>query len=247
MMKFGPRSTQRLEAPLHRCVRMSSPFDRSVEPAHEIAGANNQPVRAAFGVLDRVPDPRFQLAPEGLDPETTWLEYVESLPLPGANVNATVEMLVVDSDHGRVAFDIVDDRLERDIDDEGLVLLALQHRGIRLTEVDSESMDEDPHVGNSLLIWRHHGHRVDQQLVGAIDRVLAGRQQIKVRTLGTLVELSQPQALVIVSALISQGMMDTDLSVRFGPDSFVTGPWGPAAGVTSQVRSAVRLFARKKP
>jgi hypothetical protein len=182
-----------------------------------------------------------------LDPETTWLEYVESLPLPGANVNATVEMLVVDCGQGRVAFDIVDERLVRDVDDEGLVLLALQHHGIRLTEVDSETIDEDPRVGNSLLIWRHHGHRVNQQLVGAIDRVLAGRQQIKVRTLGTLVGLSQPQLIVIVSALISQGMMDTDLSVRFGPDSFVTRRWGPAAGVTSQVRSAVRLFARKKP
>jgi hypothetical protein len=182
-----------------------------------------------------------------LDPETTWLEYVESLPLPGANVNATVEMLVVDCDQGRVAFDIVDERLARDIDDEGLALLALERHEIRLTEVDSETINEDPRVGNSLLIWRHHGHRVNQQLVGAIDRVLAGRQQIKVRTLGTLVGLSQPQAIVIVSALISQGMMDTDLSVRFGPDSFVTRRWGPAAGVTSQVRSAVRLFARKRP
>ena len=79
-------------------------------------------------------------------------------------------MLVVDCDQGRVAFDIVDERLARDIDDEGLTLLALQRHEIRLAEVDSETINEDPRVGNSSLIWRHHGHRVNQQLV---ERLIA--------------------------------------------------------------------------
>jgi hypothetical protein len=155
-----------------------------------------------------------------------------------------VEMLVADRDEGRVAFDIVDERPARDIDTEGLLLLALQHHQIRLAEMDSASINAEPRASNSLRIWRHRDYQVKQGLVAAIDRAFAGQQSIPIRTLGTLVGLSEP--IVVVSALISQGMMDTDLSVRFGPDSFVTRRWGLADGLTSHVRSAVRLFAKEK-
>ena len=180
-----------------------------------------------------------------LDPETTWLEYVESLPVPESNLSVMVEMLVADRDEGRVAFDIVDERPARDIDTEGLLLLALQHHGIRLTEMDSASINAEPRASNSLRTWRHHGVRVRQGLVAEIDRVLPRYRSIPIRTLGTLAGFSEP--IKTVSALISQGMLDTDLSVRFGPNSLVTRRPDLGDAITSQSRSAVRLFARKKP
>jgi hypothetical protein len=179
-----------------------------------------------------------------LDPATTWLEYVESLPLPEGNVDVMVEMLVADRDEGRVAFDLVDERPARDLDTEGLLLLALQHHEIRLAEMDSSSINAEPRASNSLRIWRHRDHRVKQALVPAIDRALAGQQSIPIRTLGTLAKFSEP--IKTVSALICQGMLDTDLSVRFGPNSFVARRPDLGAEITSQSRSAVRLFARKK-
>jgi hypothetical protein len=179
-----------------------------------------------------------------LDPETTWLEYVESLPVPEGNVSVMVEMLVADRDEGRVAFDIVDERPARDIDTEGLLLLALQHHEIRLAEMDSASINAEPRASNSLRIWRHRSLRVKQGLVAAIDRALAGQQSIPIRTLGTLAGFSEP--IRTVSALICQGMLDTDLSVRFGPNSFVTRRPDLGAAITSQSRSAVRLFTRER-
>jgi hypothetical protein len=179
-----------------------------------------------------------------LDPAVTWLEYIESLPLPEGNVNVMVEMLVADRDEGRVAFDIVDERPDRDIDDEGLLLLALQHHEIRLAEMDSASINAEPRASNSLRIWRHRGRRVKQGLVAAIDRALARQQSIPIRTLGTLAGFSEP--IETVSALICQGMLDTDLTVKFGPNSFVARRPDLGAALTSQSRSAVRLFARKK-
>jgi hypothetical protein len=181
-----------------------------------------------------------------LDPDTTWLEYVESLPLPvpEGNVNVMIEMLVADRDEGRVAFDIVDERPARDIDSEGLLLLALEHHEIRLAEMDSASINAEPRASNSLRIWRHRDCRVKQGLVAAIDRAFAGQQSIPIRTLGTLTGFSDP--IRTVSALICQGMLDTDLSVRFGPNSFVARRADLGAALTSQNRSAVRLFTREK-
>ena len=180
-----------------------------------------------------------------LDPAVTWLEYVESLPLPECNVHVMVGMLVADRDEGRVAFDVIDERPDRDIDEEGLLLIALQHHQIHIVEMDSASINEEPRARNSLRIWRHRGRRVEQGLVAAIDRALAGEQSLSVRILGTRVGLSEP--LAIVSALICKGTLDTDLSAKFGLNSLVTRRWDLGAALTSRSRSAARLFARKKP
>jgi hypothetical protein len=178
-----------------------------------------------------------------LDPSVTWLEYVESLLFSECPV--MVEMLVADNDEGRVAFDIVDERPYRDIDAEGLLLLALEHHEIRLVEIDSANINAEPRSSNSLRIWRHGDHRVEKGLVAAIDRALAGRQSVSVRSFRTLVGLSEP--LAIVSALICKGTLDTDLSIKFGLNSLVARRWDLGAGLTSHSRSADRLFARTKP
>jgi hypothetical protein len=178
-----------------------------------------------------------------LDPTVTWLEYVESLPLAGCNV--TVEMLVADNDEGRVAFDLVDARPDRDIDAEGLLLLALADHQIRIVEADSVSINEEPRLTNSLRIWRHRSRRIEKGLVAKIDRVLAGQRSVSIRTLAALVGLSEP--LAIVSALMCRGVLETDLSIKFGLNSLVARRWDLGAGLTSHSRSAARLFARKKP
>jgi hypothetical protein len=179
-----------------------------------------------------------------LDSTVTWLEYVESLPLAESNV--TVEMLVADCDEGRVAFDIMDVRPDRDIDAEGLLLLALEHYQIRIVEIDSISINDEPRASNSLRIWRHRGRQVEKGLVGKIDRALAGQRSVSIRSLGTLVGLSEP--LATASALICRRVLDTDLSIKFGLNSLVARRWDlGATALTSHSRLAARLFARKTP
>ena len=179
-----------------------------------------------------------------LDSTVTWLEYVESLPF--AECNVTVEMLVADCAEGRVAFDIVDARPYRDIDAEGLLLLALDHYQIRIAQMDSTTINDEPRASNSLRIWRHRDRQVEKGLVGKIDRALAGQRSVSIRSLGTLVGLSEP--LAAASALICRRVLDTDLSIKFGLNSLVARRWDlGATALTSHSRLATRLFTRKTP
>jgi hypothetical protein len=155
-----------------------------------------------------------------------------------------VEMIVADRSEGRVAFDFVDERPYRDLDTEGLLLIALDHYRIRIIEMDSASIKADPRVSNSLRVWRHRGRRVGRGLVTAIDRAL-GQQCVSIRKLGTLVGLSSP--LPIVSALICARVLDADLSTTFGLDSLVSRRWDSNATLISRNHPAVRLFGVKKP
>ena len=148
-----------------------------------------------------------------LDNDVTWLEYVQILPLPEFNVHVTVGMIVADRGDGRVAFDLIDERSPRDIDADGLLLLALEHHQIRLVEMDDVSINKEPRASNSLRIWKHRGHRVERGVVAAIDRALAGRQYVVIRGLGAMAGLSDRMA--VVSALICQGVLEvTDLSQK---------------------------------
>ena len=154
-------------------------------------------------------------------------------------------MMVADQSDGRVAFDIVDERPHRDLDTEGLLLLALDHHQIRIVEMDSASIKADPRVSNSLRIWRHRDRRVGRKVVAAVDRALVGQQSVSVKTLGTAVGLSAP--LPIVSALICRRVLDADLSKTFGLHSLVTRRWDFGATLLSKNHSAVQHFGEKKP
>jgi hypothetical protein len=179
-----------------------------------------------------------------LDPDVTWLEYVGSLPFGERNV--VVEMMVADRSEGRVAFDIVDERPHRDLDTGGLLLLALDYHHIRIVEIDSAGINEEPRSSNSLRIWRHRRRQVEKGLVAKIDRALAGQRSVSVRRLGTLIGIANP--LPIVSALICKRVLDTDTSAKFGLNSLVVRRWDlGATALTSHSRLAARLFARKQP
>jgi hypothetical protein len=178
-----------------------------------------------------------------LDPDVKWLEYVGSLSFGDCNV--VIEMMVADQSEGRVAFDIVDERPHRDLDTEGLLLLTLDYHQIRIVETDSASIKADPRVSNSLRIWRHRDRRVERKVVAAVDRALVGQQSVSVKTLGTLIGLSEP--LAIVSALISRRLLDADLSKTFGMNSLVVRRWDFGATLLPKNRSAVQHFGGKKP
>jgi hypothetical protein len=201
-------------------------------------------IRGATGKLQKHSTNFDKLAVTlALDSEVTWLEYVESLRF--AEGTAIVGMLVADRADGRVAFDIVDEGPPRDFDTEGLLLIALEYHQIRLVETDSAKINAGPRSRNSLRIWRHRGRPVEHRIVRAIDRTLAGQRSLSVKTLGTLLGLTEP--LAIVSALICRRVLDTDLSTTFGLNSLVTRRWDFGATLISKNHSAVWLFGERKP
>ena len=157
----------------------------------------------------------IQLLP---DPHVTALEFRTSLSFSGREV--PVEMFVADlDDGGRVAFDIIDERPHRDLDAEGLLLLALQSHNVRLIEVDHAAIDAEPRASNSRRIWSYREHRVPVRVKAAVDRTLASRQRLTIRSLASIIGLRDP--LPTIGALVSQGSLAIDLCRPLGPNAVV--------------------------
>jgi hypothetical protein len=145
-----------------------------------------------------------------LDPAVTSVRYVASLSLFDRVVQ--VDMLVADTPDGRVAFDVVDGRQERDLDEEGLLLVALQHHGIRLTETDFDTIEAEPYSSNCRMVWRYRDHPVHPALSDAIDRAIGDRLTPTISELGRMVGLRHP--MMTICALICGKRLQTDLAER---------------------------------
>lgn len=154
-----------------------------------------------------------------LDPAVFRLRYIRSISYRRRQV--PVEMLVAELGSGRVAFDIVDERPSRDIDYEGLLLLALAHHKIRLIEIDCVGIDEEPRAGNYRRIWSHRNYEVPPSLKINVVRALAKapHRHLTIRSLSNSIGVRDPMNLVC--ALISQGVLAIDLTAPLTLDSLV--------------------------
>lgn len=158
-----------------------------------------------------IPEGQAALAIQlALDPRIHSVRYVPSLPL--IDMVVPIRMLVAKTADGRVAFDIVDERPERDLDEDGLLLLTLQQHQIRLVEIECATIGAEPRAGNCRKIWRHRNQHVETSLVAAVDRAVAEGAAPTIRTLGRAVGLRYPMA--TICALICHKRLQTDLGKR---------------------------------
>ena len=107
-------------------------------------------------------------------------------------------MLVAERDEDSVAYDIVDERPHRDIDSEGLLLIALERHGITRVEIDARSIEAQPRAGNCERIWKHRDLEVKPDLRARIEEALVGRR-LSVRDLGRAAKLPSGVATVFTS------------------------------------------------
>jgi hypothetical protein len=153
-----------------------------------------------------------------IDPDVRSIRYVDSLPAMGRRVK--VEMLVAERDGQRFAYDLVHERQTRDLDSEGLLLLALEANNIHLVEVDREWINDEPRAHNCLMIWKNRSHPVDDSTRAAIVRALGKQGPVAIRKLGEIAGVSYP--LKSVCALIWNGIVAVDLSDQLDLDAEVT-------------------------
>jgi hypothetical protein len=143
-----------------------------------------------------------------VDPLVRSIKYVDSLSALRRRVK--VEMLVAERADGRFAYDLIDERSPRDLDEEGLVLIALQENGIGLIEVDRTQVNKEPQASNCLLIWKHRSHPVEGSARAAIDRALRKHGTLTIRELGEIAGVSHPMR--TVCALAWKRLLAVDLS-----------------------------------
>jgi hypothetical protein len=166
-----------------------------------------------------------------LDPAVRSLGFVASLPLAAEEV--AVGMLVAERDEGSIAYDIVDERPHRDIDSEGLLLIALERHGITRIEVDARLIGSEPRAGNCKRIWKHCDVEVSPDVLARIDSTLEARR-LSVRDLGRATKLRS--AMTTVCALICRRILYTELSTQFGPASWVARRAGPSVNPSPPVQ-----------
>jgi hypothetical protein len=170
-----------------------------------------------------------------LDPAVRSFEYLESLHVEDCSI--PVAMLVALRGERSVAFDIVDERPVRDLDAEGLLLIALQQNGIDLEETDGAAINAEPRAGNCLRIWNWRG-RTDDGVRRSIEAALTENGSLSIAALGPPAGLRDPMS--AVCSLVFEGILELDLSIELDADSHVTLATDRARPPVSSRRSARR-------
>lgn len=184
-----------------------------------------RPERRFVGAKVRVPiQVRHDLVHEALvqaslDPAVRTLEHLPSAPFSGAPV--PVDAIVVSRDDGRFALDVAEARPLRDIDAEGLILLALQEIGLRQLTLTAADIHAEPRHSNCRLVWSYRGTRVG---VGLRVRILQALQDEGAIPLGPLLSAIRSSADPgpAVMALACADLVELDLSgAPLGPSTTV--------------------------
>lgn len=153
-----------------------------------------------------------------LDPHLMVLRYQSSLSYSGREI--PIEMFIADLDDGeRVAFDLLNERPYRDIDAEGLLLLALRSHRINLIEIDYATIDAEPRASNTRWLWSFREHRVPSDLRAAVDQALTSRRRLTIHSVGKVIGSRDPMP--TIGALVSQGVLAIDPSQPIGLHSII--------------------------
>jgi len=211
--------------------RKSSPRSRKDVVSVRVATASlHEPGRRNALIEDHIRTPKARSAiPKqsstfnklvvrlAIDPTVKSVEYVDSLPLRGDRVD--IRMLVAERDDGKYAYDLVDERLARDLDLEGLVLLALEENFIKLVEIDRTQVNQQPELSNCLRIWQNRNYSVADSTRSAIEEALCAHGPLPIKKLGQIVGIASPFR--ATCALIWQGVLAIDISQPLDRDALV--------------------------
>jgi hypothetical protein len=139
------------------------------------------------------------LVQSSLDPAVEAVGFVGSTHFQGksAALNATT----ITRDRRTYYLDLVEDRELRDVDSEGLFLLALQGLGLAPLEKTAADILSEPLYANCEIIWRHRRDRVAADAQFDVIRIL---QEDGPQPLGRLA----PLAGVVESTILTMACHD---------------------------------------
>ncbi|MCA1436787.1 hypothetical protein I6F33_27970 [Bradyrhizobium sp. BRP20] len=173
----------------------------------------------------RHPALREALVQQSLDPRVRSIAHVptahvSSAPLEPVAIDATV----LTRDDGRFYLDVVPARQVRELDDEGLVLIALRELELTPLVVTAEDLVREPLCANCRLVWSHHGRFVPVGLRINILQILRDDGPMELVRLVELVRSDHDPSLAVM-ALACADLIEIDL---------MSGPLGPSTLVRSR-------------
>ena len=143
-----------------------------------------------------------------LDPSVSKIDFVAYANVGDENVR--LDTIVIHRDGGRYALDIEETAPLRDIDEEGLVLVAYDLLDLDVLRLKAAQVRAEPRLSNARTVWRHHGRIVGYDDRAAICGVLEEHGALPMRKLEAAVQTSRPLA-GSVYALACEGVLDLDI------------------------------------
>jgi hypothetical protein len=116
-----------------------------------------------------------------LDPKVTRIEYFACVRL--GTIACPIGATAVIRDGRRLVLEIGDRPEPRDLDQEGLYLLALEKLNATPLVLSSRELLREPHCSNCRLVWSYNSRRVPASLRDRILRVVDGDGSITVQDL----------------------------------------------------------------
>jgi hypothetical protein len=163
----------------------------------------------------RHPLVRDALVQASLDPQVRTLAFV-----PTATVDATqvaLKAVVVVRDDGRFYLDVVEARPVRDLELEGLALIALDRLGLTPLTLTATDIKREPRFANSKAVWAYRMHPVG---ISMRFKILTVLQEDGPMALGCLLKriASTRDPAPAVLALACSDLVELDLvSQPLGP------------------------------
>jgi hypothetical protein len=144
-----------------------------------------------------------------LDPAVRALEFIPSLPFRGAKVD--IEMIAAEFDDGRFVLDIFDDSPLRDIDSEGLHLLAIAENGIGVKDISANDIQAEPLASSCKHVWQHRYCTMSPLAVALVTGALRTHASIGISDLRDVVGL-EGDIYPIIYAMACANLVGLDLS-----------------------------------
>lgn len=178
--------------------------------------------KAPVPIPARHPALREALVQASLDPRVRSIAHVPTAHVSSAPLDPVeVDAIVLARDDGRFYLDVVPARQVRELDEEGLVLIALRELELSPLVVTAEELVREPRCGNCRLVWSHHGHLVPVGLRISILQILRDDGPMELVRLVELVRSDHDPSLAVM-ALACADLLEIDLaSEPLGPYTLV--------------------------
>jgi hypothetical protein len=151
------------------------------------------------------------LIQSSLDPRIRSIDYVASAFVAGQPVD--LKAIVVQRDDGRFFLDVIAARRVRDIDQAGLVLIALEKLGLKEMTIEGDALFREPLCSNARFVWLYNGCCVPRRLRERILRALSGKKSITLRELERSVRSVGDLSNAVMS-LVCADVLELDLTSK---------------------------------
>jgi hypothetical protein len=154
-----------------------------------------------------------------LDPQVRSLNFVQTATVEATQV--ALEAIVVVRDDGRYYLDVLEARPARDLDAEGLALIALGRLDLKRLTLTSADIRKEPRFTNANTVWQYRMHPVGIAMRLKVLTVLQDEGPLRLGCLLKRIDIGRDPAPATM-AMACSDLIELDLaSQALGPATIV--------------------------